>query len=461
MLIDTIAGSTNSSPPMTLINVIGDTAVPGNSYINEYSAMSVPAFWSGVRFLAETIAGFRRAVHQETADSRVEDKAHPLNTLLRRRISDVSTPYRTFETWIHHATVWGNGYLWVKRDSRGRPSALLNLNPEITTPFLHNGQKYVYVGTQTPIILDDADVLHLAVIGFDGVKGYPVVQLLRFGVEVGKQAELYTRDYFKRGTVVRGALEFPNALTPEQMATLREDVRDFKSEEGQRRFQLMVLQAGGHLNNSTVPNDTSQLLETRKFSDIVVCQILRISPHIIYQLDSQKLANVQQMGAEVVKYSLTPWLVKIEDEINLKLFSNADQDAGYTVKLHPDALLRGDSGALSTQLMAEVNGGIRTVNEARRLLDLEPVGPEGDRLRVPVNFPTTPGTPANPAAIGPAAPPLPDDAATAPDQPPPPAGTQEDDAATEGLPGATVIDPKQAPASYAANTGSTTHEQQR
>jgi phage portal protein BeeE len=88
--------------------------------------------------------------------------------------------------------------------------------------------------------------------------------------------------------------------------------------------------------------------------------MLRISPHIIYQLDSQKLANVQQMGAEVVKYSLTPWATKIEDEINRKLFSTADQDAGYFFKLNMDSLLRGDRRSDPARIEGVSHGGIRT-----------------------------------------------------------------------------------------------------
>ena len=414
--------------------------------------MTVPAFWSGVRFIAETIASFRRAVHQELPNSRIVSTNHPVNTLLRRRISDVSSPYKTIETWVHHAAVWGNGYLWIKRDGAGQPVALINLNPEITTPFLHEGRKYFFVNLAQPVVIDDADVLHIAMIGFDGIKGYPLVQLMRFALETNKQAEMFTNDYLRRGTFMRGTLEFPQALTPEQMATIRDSVKDFKSADGQKRFELMVLQAGGKLNNSTIPNETSQLIETRKFSDIVVCQLLRISPHVIYQLDSQKLANVQQLGAEVRTYSLSPWCTKIEDEINAKLFTNDEQDAGFYVRLHTDSLLRGDEGTLSTQLLAEVNGGIRTVNEARTVLELEPVGPEGDQLRVPVNFPTAGSQ--TPVTKGPDAP-LDDEQASTPALPAAPAESPEqeqaDAEAQEGLPGATVRDPEQQPGSYSVD----------
>jgi len=125
MIIETVPGiASDPTNSMTLINMVGEVGIPGNSYINEYSAMTVPGFWSGVRFICESLASFRRVIHQELADSRIIATNDPLNALLRRRMSDISSPYKTIETWIHHATVWGNGYLWVKRDDRGHPIGL-------------------------------------------------------------------------------------------------------------------------------------------------------------------------------------------------------------------------------------------------------------------------------------------------------------------------------------------------
>jgi len=324
------------------------------------------------------------------------------------------------------------------------PSDWINLSPDITAPFIWKGETKYYLKLDPPVILDAQDVLHVGVLGFDGVRGYPLVQLMRFALETPKLAEAFQKDFLKQGTFVNGSVETPEKLTEEQYKTLRANIRPFSTPEGRKRFGLLLLSHGATLKNSTIPNQTSQMIESRKFSDIQICQILRISPHIICQLDSQKLANVQQMGADVVRYSLTPWATKIEDEINTKLFTEEEQNAGFFFKLNMETLLRGDSGALSTQMMAETNGGIRTVNEARRELDLPPVGPEGDKLRVPVNFPNAPG--ANPGkSTGPEAP-LEDDHEALPDPPP----GQDDGIDPLPLPATGAGNPEPGPASYTA-----------
>lgn len=405
--------------------------------------MTIPAFWSCVSFLCDTISSRRREVLQETSTSRLLAASHPVSSLLNRKISDASSPNKTVHTWIHHCKVWGNGYLWVKRDANLNPLALLNLNPEITLPFLHKGKKYFYIQLPTPVVIDDADVLHICGPGFDGVKGYPMVQLMRMSLQTNKQMELFTKDYFEKATVVHGTLEFPGVLTDEQLAAMRQSIRDFKSDGGRHAFELMILQMGGKLNNSTIPNETSQLLESRNFSDVSICQMLRVSPHIIYKLDSQKLANVAQLGSEVVRYTLGPIISQIEEEINLKLFTIQEQNAGYFVRLDVDELKSNDE-TLSTRLMAQVNGGLMTVNEARKSLSLPPVGVAGNVLRVPINFPTpeqSGGVQAKPIPVADG-----DDT----NQPtlPAPKDTDADDDAIEGIAGENIVNPKQVPPDY-------------
>jgi HK97 family phage portal protein len=256
MLLETVAG-TDVGTPMTLINVVGDTATPGNSYINEYSAMTVPSFWSGVRFLAETMASFRRSIHQELPNSRVVATNHPLNTLLRRRISSVSSPYRTIETWVHHAVVWGNGYLHIQRDSRGNPVGLLNLNPDLVAPFVFDGEKYFFYKGKDELVFNDDDVLHISLISFDGIRGYPMVQLMRYGIETAKLAEMFTKDYLERGTFMSGSIQTDKALTKEQLETLKTSVKAYSSPQGRKRFQMMILDDSKKLVNSTIPNQTS------------------------------------------------------------------------------------------------------------------------------------------------------------------------------------------------------------
>jgi HK97 family phage portal protein len=431
--------------------MIGDTAVSNTTYINEYSAMTIPAFYSGVSFLTGTLASFRTCVYQDTGSERTPAK-HSVNKVLGRSMNGFSTPFQTLQTWYHHAVVWGNGYLWVKRDSNLNPIAMLNLNPEITVPFIYAGQKWFYVNFEKPLILPATDVCHIALVGFDGVRGYPLVQVMRQSLEVGKYAERYSANYFKKGSFVKGAIEVPGTLSDAQFATMRDSLQAFKGIDGGNALELMILQANAKLNNSTIPNETSQLIETRKWSVIEVSQMLRLPPHILYETTG-KWSSVQQMGDELVKYTFESWITQIEQEFSAKLLTDAEQDQGYYIRVGTDKLVKADKATYAQTILSLVNGGLMLPNVGCAELEIPSLGTDGDKLRLPsggngavlVNQVDAPGAPT--ADDDSEADPSADDA--------PQSGTEAtaatvDTSIDEMIPGANTVDPNARPASYAA-----------
>ena len=100
------------------------------------------------------------------------------------------------------------------------------------------------------------------------------------------------------------------------------------------------------------------------------------------------------MGQDVVRYTFRPWIEQTEDELTTKLLSEAEQDDGYTVRINPDALLRGDTAAVNASATTTVNGGLRTRNEGRALLGLPPdPDPDSDKLKTLGDTSPPPGGP--------------------------------------------------------------------
>lgn len=137
--------------------------------------------------------------------------------------------------------------------------------------------------------------------------------------------------------------------------------------------------------------------------------MLRVAPQHVYQLDRATWGNAEVMGMETVKYCLRSWIEKSEMELASKLLTDREGDAGLHIRFDIDSLLRGDT-VQNEILVKQVNGGIRTANEARYLLDLPPdPDPTSNKLRVPVSFPVpgdtnqTPPTPTKNSATDAAA----------------------------------------------------------
>jgi len=380
---------------------------PASAVVNEYAVLSIPAFWSGVRFLSETLASLPKSVYRRIGSAR-QPVEHAQNKLLARKANPYSIPFVVFETWHSHAVIHGNGYLFVKRDpNTNAPTGYYNLNPQAVTPFRYNGQQWYLVrgGTSESVkadnvILTAADVLHLPGLGFDGMTGYPVVWLMYEALELARNSQRFASRYLRRGTQVQGSIEIPGTATKEQIDAIVDRLR--RTHAGiDSDYSFTVLTGGAKLNNSTIPPEQSQLLQSRQFVVLDMCRILRVPPHVVYDLGRATWSNIESMGIDVVRYSLRSWIEKAEQELSSKILTQKEQDDGYYVRYSVDSLLRGDTNTQTQTTLSLVNGGVITANEGRARLDMGPLSdPAADQLRVPVNFPVTTTTdkPADPPA---------------------------------------------------------------
>lgn len=380
-------------------NSLGVLGIPtfsdGPMVLNENTALSIPAFWSGVRFLSETLSQLPVDVYQQQKDgTKRHDREHPLDWLLNDEINDLSTPVVIKEVLYQHAIVWGNGYLWIERDGNGKVSGLFTLLPDRIIPFRMDDasgrtrQWYALGlnGVANPIPIAASDILHIPGLGYDGMRGYPIVEIMRTNLQLAMSAERFGEKFFSNGGHLGGTIETEGKLTAEQIDTMRAQIHSGHTGVA-NAHKFMVLQGGAKAKTLALPPDSAQYLETRKFSVTDIARILRVPPHALYDLDRATWNNIEQMGIDLVKYSLSTWLVKTEQEVNRKLFTPAEWRGGYYVKLNVDALQRGDHVQQIDSTSKRLACGLTNIDDERALYDLPPVA-YGDKHFVPTNWMT-------------------------------------------------------------------------
>jgi HK97 family phage portal protein len=122
--------------------------------------------------------------------------------------------------------------------------------------------------------------------------------------------------------------------------------------------------------------EDSQLLEARKFQVIDIARAFGVPPHLIGETSASTSwgTGIESMGRGFVRFTLQPYLVRIEQEINRKLFRTAK----YFVEFNRDALLEGDSKGQADYFRAALGGpgtgpGWMTVDDVRRVKNLPPM----------------------------------------------------------------------------------------
>ena len=102
---------------------------------------------------------------------------------------------------------------------------------------------------------------------------------------------------------------------------------------------------------------------------------------------------------EFVEYTLRPWLVRWEQELNRKLFPGPSEftvERILFVEHNVDGLLRGDFASRMTGYARGRQWGWISVNDIREKENMNPLpGNDGDQYLVPTNM-TTPELLANP-----------------------------------------------------------------
>jgi phage portal protein BeeE len=108
---------------------------------------------------------------------------------------------------------------------------------------------------------------------------------------------------------------------------------------------------------------------------------------MIGDLDKSTFSNIEQQSLEFVKFTLDPWICRIEQSIEMTLLTHQERRK-YAVKFNLDGLLRGDYETRMRGYAVGRQNGWLSANDIRHLERLNPIPEEdgGDRYLVNGNM---------------------------------------------------------------------------
>jgi HK97 family phage portal protein len=168
------------------------------------------------------------------------------------------------------------------------------------------------------------------------------------------------------------------------MDILKEKMRAlYKGTKGDR---TMFLDAGMKMQRLTVEPGEAQFVETRQHQVEEMCRWYGVPPHKVQHLLHATFSNIEHQSIEVVVDSILPWVHRLEEEADYKVFGQ--NRAGFFTKMNVDGLLRGDFQARTNGYRTLWGIGALTINEIRDMEGRNPIGPDGDKRIVPTNMTT-------------------------------------------------------------------------
>lgn len=378
-----------SNPSRWLIDALGGNQSYTGKSVNAETAMTLTAVYACVRILSETVASLPFNVYRRL-DPKGKEKAtdHYLFPVLRSRANGEMTAFVFWETVMHHLLLWGNAYAEIEYDGGGRARGLWPLNPKNTYPERTEDGRLVYK-TILPdgrgVVLPFEKVLHIPGLGFDGLVGYNPIRLAREAIGLGLAAEEYGARFFGNGAKPGGVLEHPGHLDEEAIKNLRESWNEMHSGLS-KQHRIAILEEGMTYKQIGVPPEEAQFLETRKFQVTEIARFFRVPPHMLADLERATFSNIEQQSIDFVTHSIRPWLVRIEQSVNFKLFGQEGAKK-YFAEFVVDGLLRGDIKSRYEAYAIGRQNGWLSADDIREKENMNPLpNGQGEHYLVPLNM---------------------------------------------------------------------------
>lgn len=348
------------------------------------SAMQLSAVYACVKILAEAVAELPLHTYEMMADG---DKRkaieHPLYFLLHDQPNPEMTSFTFRETIMSHLCLWGNAYAQIIRNGRGEVIALYPLLPQ-NMEVLRNPETAAiyYQYTRTPgeadpgktevVTFTSDDILHIPGLAFDGLKGYSPLYLARNAIGASISSDEYADRFFANAAMPSGVLEFPGTLkNPKEISEKWGGSFSGAINAG----KTPVLEEGMKYNPVSITPQDAQFLETRKFNINEIARIFRVPPHMLADLEKSSFSNIEQQSLEFVKYTVAPWVARIEQALKKSLLLPYEKPR-FFFSFNLEGLLRGDyQSRMNGYAIARQNGWM-SANDIRELENMNRIPAE-------------------------------------------------------------------------------------
>lgn len=350
--------------------------------VSPKSACTLAAVYACRVAISETLAMCPIGVFEYEAPGKVrEAKDHPLYRILHDEPNAYTDSFCWVDAQIRNLIDFGN-CLALKQWPRRTQSAIYNDNPtgldiiypEGASVKKVNGRlEYSYTEAGKRETRDQSEIFHISINSPDGIWGKSPFSIVGESFGLGLAQQRHAMKLFRDGAFFRGFVQSPKKFKTDEEARnfLRSIVKWL------RRGNIGLLEDGKEFKPATMNNKDAQLLEGRQASVLDVCRILRVPPSFIAVTEGSKsYASVEQDAIFFLQYSLQTYATRFERAANRQLMNKARDNGDYFVKFNLDALLRGDLKSRTEAIVASLRAGLRSVNESRHLLDMNPIEEE-------------------------------------------------------------------------------------
>ncbi len=349
--------------------------------INDDTALSISTVFTCIAILSDAVSTLPLTTLIRTKDhSRVPvDPEPPL----------INNPWPDGNriSWLaqvmYSLLLRGNAFgVIASRDDMGYPTVIQLVHPD-TVVARRNPQTGKREYRINGRLIPTEDIMHIpGLTPTGGFIGLNPVEYMRGSWGLASATEKYGGAFFSNGANPSGVLEYPGDLSETETLELKRAWQVQHQGVGMAQAPA-VLTGGLSWRQISINPDDAQFLATRAFQQSDIAAFFRVPAHLALGV-ADRTANV--VGLESIElqfstYTLSPWLSKIESQLNDYLPPN------QTVEFDLSRRVRGPSIERAQRHTLERNGGWKNIDEIRAEENLPPLADGmGQDYWSPLNF---------------------------------------------------------------------------
>lgn len=316
---------------------------------------------------------------------------HPIYSLMNDEPNEDMTRFTFFKTMVASILLRGNAYAYIERDFRGNTVQLIYLQDhQVSIEWILDTdgvkrKRYRIVGFKE--LVEPKDMIHFLNFSYDGIIGVSTLTHARQSLGIATDSEAHAAKFFKGGANMAGIMTIEGTR-------VNTDQKQQNYEEWSKRTDpitgnsngIVILEGNMKYQPISINPKDSQLLESRQFNVVDICRFFSVSPVKAFDLREANYSTVEATQLGFLTDTVAPMLVKIELELQRKLFKNSERGK-VKIEFNTTGFLRADKAAQGTYLNQMFQIGAMTPNEIRRENNLPKVE-YGDNAFVQVNIQT-------------------------------------------------------------------------
>lgn len=352
------------------------------------TAMNFSAVFAAHKILAESKAMLPMMLFERLQPrGKTPAKKHPLYPILH----DVSNPemdaYLVSEVLTGNLVGRGSSYAKIDYDNSGRITALWPIPTGRVTKRRNQQLQLVFdvamPSGQTKTYRRD-EIFWLRGFSPDGINTYTPIQLQAQGIGLALAAEGYGATFFGNGARPGGVLQSDAALSDTAYQRVKQSWKDTHGGVSKSNT-VAILEEGLKWQDTSIPNEDAQFLQTRVFQVEEIARWYRI-PNMMLNMSgaNSTYASVEAYGLQFVIYTLYPWLVRWEKAVSMQLLLESEREKYFAEHIMA-AILRGDTTSRFAAYGTGRQWGWLSVNDIRDLENMNPID-GGDVYLQPSNM---------------------------------------------------------------------------